>query len=122
MKSKETGIKRILKAFIYSYNGFTATVKSEIAFRQDLIVFILLTPIAILLDISLLQKAILISSLLFILLMELINSAIETTIDRISIEYHELSKKAKDIGSLLVLISFINAIILWSAILYQKFF
>lgn len=122
MKSPYTGVKRILKAFSYSLDGFTAAFKSEAAFRQDLIVFVIFTALALCLDFALWEKALLISSLLLILFAELVNTAVETVVDRISPEYHKLSKKAKDIGSLVVLLSFINAILLWCAFLYPKFF
>lgn len=122
MKSTDTGIRRILKAFIYSRDGFTAAFKSEAALRQDLLVFVVFSLIALFLDLMLWQKALLISSLLFIVIMELVNTAVETVIDRISPDYHELSKKAKDIGSLLVLLSFINAFLLWGAFLYPLLF
>lgn len=122
MKSTDTGIRRILKAFIYSRDGFTAAFKSEAALRQDLLVFVGFSLIALFLDLMLWQKALLISSLLFIVIMELVNTAVETVIDRISPDYHELSKKAKDIGSLLVLLSFINAFLIWGAFLYPLLF
>jgi len=114
-------IMRILRAFIHSRDGFVATYKSEAAFRQDLAVVVVFSVIAVILDITLLHKLILISSLLFILFAELTNTAIETTIDRISEEYHELSKKAKDIGSMLVLLSFINAVLWWGGILFINY-
>lgn len=114
-------IKRILKAFVHSYDGFVAAFKSEAAFRQDLFVFVVFSIVAVILNISLLHKLILITSLLFILFAELTNTAIETAIDRISEEYHELSKKAKDIGSMLVLLSFINAILWWGGILFINY-
>lgn len=122
MKSTDTGIRRILKAFIYSHDGFSAAFKSEAALRQDLLVFVVFSLIALFLDLMLWQKALLISSLLFIVIMELVNTAVETVIDRISPDYHELSKKAKDIGSLLVLLSFINAFLIWGAFLYPLLF
>ena len=122
MKATDTGIKRILKAFIYSRDGFVSAYKSETALRQDVMVFILFSAIALCLDLPIWQKAILISSLLFIIIMELVNTAVEVVIDRISPDYHELSKKAKDIGSMLVLLSFVNALILWGAFLYPLFF
>ena len=121
MKSPYSGFKRILKAFVYSYDGFVATFKSEAAFRQDLLVFVVGTVITLLLPISTLEKGLLISSLVLILLMELANTAVEVIVDRISEDYHELSKKAKDIGSLLVLLSFVNAIIVWIAVLARHF-
>ena len=122
MKATDTGIKRILKAFVYSRDGFLSAFKSEVALRQDLAVFAIFSIVAMCLNLVLWQKAVLISSLLFIVIMELVNTAVEVVIDRISPEYHELSKKAKDIGSLLVLLAFVNAVILWGAFLYPQFF
>ncbi|MCQ2734360.1 MAG: diacylglycerol kinase [Alphaproteobacteria bacterium] len=118
MKATDTGIKRILKAFTYSYDGFKATFKSEAAFRQDIVFVIIMTIIALCFNMPAWQQARLIASLLIVLLAELINTAIETIIDRISEEYHELSKKAKDIGSLLVLISFIYVTLIWTTTIY----
>ncbi len=119
MKSPHTGISRIIHAFIYSYNGFKSTLQSEAAFRQDLAIFIIGTLITLFLPFGVLAKGLMISALILILLMELINTAIETVIDRISPDYHEFSKKAKDIGSLLVLISFLNAFVIWISIFIQ---
>ena len=122
MKSSYTGFMRILKAFSYSFSGFVSAFKSEVAFKQDLVVFIIGTFFAVYLPFSFVEKSFLISTLLLILLMELTNTAIETIVDRISPEYHDLSKKAKDIGSLLVLLSFINAFLIWGTLIYQTFF
>lgn len=113
MKASDTGIKRILKAFTYSYQGFIATFKSEAAFRQDIAVFVIFSIIAFCLPLQLIEQLKLVSALLLILIAELINTAIETVIDRISPDYHELSKKAKDIGSLIVLLAFVYAILQW---------
>lgn len=117
MKSSYTGIKRILMAFTYSWKGLVAVFKTEAAFRQDLAVFILGTFFCFCLPLSGIERAILFFSLLLILLMELVNSAIEVVIDRISPDYHPLSGRAKDIGSLLVLMAFINAIVVWILVL-----
>lgn len=122
MKSPYTGFKRILKAFTYSYDGFSAAFKSEAAFRQDLVVFVLGIVACIFLPASLSLKLLMVFSLFIILLMELANTAIETVIDRIGEEYHPLSKIAKDIGSLLVLIAFVNAAVIWGAVLFNTFF
>lgn len=122
MKSPYKGIKRILKAFTYSYEGFIAVFKSEAAFRQDMAVFILGIGMCLFLPVSLPSKLLMIFSLFLIILMELVNTGLEVVIDRISKEFHPLSKTAKDIGSLLVLISFINAAVIWSAILFNHFF
>lgn len=121
MKSPYKGFRRILNAFLYSGSGFAAAFKTEAAFRQDLAVFILGTATALYLPLSLIERVCLISPLLLILLMELVNTAIEVVVDRISDDFHLLSKKAKDIGSLLVLISFINAILWWGAVLWPLF-
>jgi len=110
-------IKRILNAFKFSFDGFKATFKSEPAFREDLFVFAVFTPIAFVVDVFPFERALLIFALIFILLAECVNTAIEVAIDRISTEIHPLSKKAKDIGSFVVLLSFINAIIMWALIL-----
>ena len=122
MKSPHKNIKRILNAFIYSYDGFKATCKSEAAFRQDLAVFIIGTIAALFLPVGALEKGLLVSSLVMILLMELANTAIEVVIDRVSEDYHELSKKAKDIGSLMVLLAFVNAGIIWIAVLARHLY
>ena len=122
MKTGATGIKRILKAFTYSFDGFIATFKSEAAFRQELFLCAISAIIALILPFSAMQTYSLLFSLLLILMMELINSAIEAVVDRISDEYHELSKKAKDIGSLIVLLAFVNAFAIWGLCLYQLYF
>jgi diacylglycerol kinase (ATP) len=88
----------------------------ESAFRQELTLFILLTPIAILLPISYLEKALLITSLIMVLVVELLNSSVEAAIDRISFEHHDLSKRAKDFGSAAVMLALLIALLLWAAI------
>ncbi len=119
MKSQNKGLKRILHAFIYSYNGFVATFKSEAAFRQDLLFCAFCIGLLFFLPVSGVSLALMVFALLFILLMELANTAIEFIVDRIGLEYHELSKKAKDIGSLLVLLSFVNMFLIWGIILFN---
>lgn len=120
-KRTKKGLPRILNAFKFSYDGFVATFKSEEAFRQDLIICMVLTPIAIFLPITLIEKLFLFSTLFLIVMAELINTAIEMTIDRISEELHPLSKIAKDIGSCIVLVSFMYLILVWTLILYSNF-
>lgn len=119
MKTTKTGITRILYAFKYSYEGFRAAIKSEEAFRQDLLVCIILTPVAFFLPVSILEKLFLLSSLFFVIAAELINTAIEKVVDRISEEIHPLSKVAKDIGSCLVLVSFIHLVMVWTIVLWD---
>ena len=118
MKSQYKGSARILKAFKYSYNGFIAAFKTEAAFRQDLLFCFIAGVILIFMPVHGIELAFMCFSLLLILIMELINSAIEAAIDRVGEGYHSLSKKAKDIGSLLVLLAFINVFLTWGIILY----
>ncbi|MCL2469020.1 MAG: diacylglycerol kinase [Alphaproteobacteria bacterium] len=121
MKSPHKGVGRILKAFVYSASGFKQAFQSEAAFRQDLLFCLVLFVVALLLPLSIVEKLLMIAALFLVLLMELVNTAIEAIIDRISPDYHDLSKKAKDIGSLLVLISFLNVALVWGTILITRF-
>ncbi len=121
MKSQYKGIKRIIFAFKNSYDGFLSAFKSEVAFRQDLFICGILFILVWFLRLLIVERVLLISSLFFVLFAELVNSAVEATIDRISDDWHILSKKAKDIGSLLVFISFINLLFTWFFIC-KKFF
>ena len=116
MKHEYTGIKRILSAFKNSFDGFIYAFKEEEAFRQDLLLCLALLVCSFFLNVSTTEHTLLIFSLIFVLFAELTNSAIEACIDRISAEWHQLSKAAKDIGSLIVLTSFINLICTWSII------
>ena len=94
----------------------------ESAFRQELTLLILLTPIALFLPVSPLEKVLLISALLMVLLVELLNSSVEAAIDRISFEHHDLSKRAKDFGSAAVMLALIIAALLWATICIPLFF
>ena len=88
----------------------------ESAFRQELTLLVLLTPAALLLPITLLEKSLLISSLMMVLVIELLNSSVEAAIDRISFEHHDLSKRAKDFGSAAVMLALFVAALLWAAV------
>lgn len=115
-KIKDKGIARLKEAFGYSVSGFEHCYKHEQAFRMELYTLgLLLFPAYALAD-SLTEFAILISTLLFVLLIEVINSAIEATVDRMGNEYNEFSKIAKDCGSLAVLISISITIVVWTSI------
>ncbi len=118
-KHKCSAIVRILHAFNYSYEGLKATFQSEVAFRQECLLLVITLPFALIIDVNATDKALMIGSILLILLAELINTAIEVIIDRISEEHHPLSRKAKDIGSAIVLVAFINSICIWSIILFN---
>jgi diacylglycerol kinase (ATP) len=115
--AKRTGIIRILYTCVHSFNGLKWMIKNEAAFQQELALFIPLSIWAFALDISLSHSLILVASLLFVLFAELVNTAIEVVIDRISLAHHPLSGLAKDIGSSLVLISMLIATTIWLALL-----
>lgn len=112
------GLSRISSAFKNSAFGLKNTFKNEEAFRQELLVTIILIPLAIYIGEDNIEKIFLITSLILLLLVELINTAIEVIVDRISYAKNELSKLAKDIGSGAVLIAFLNCFIVWFFILF----
>lgn len=113
-----SGISRIIKATGYSCQGLKAAWQNEAAFRQELILFIVATALACWLDISTLERTLLIASVVLVVLIELINSAIEAVVDRIGSEHHELSGRAKDIGSAAVFVSLLLAGFIWLSILF----
>ena len=114
----KTGLKRLINAFGYSIKGFKKSYKNEAAIRQEFILSIILIPIGFLIGETGTQKALLISSIIIIPLVELLNTAIEATVDRISFEHHDLAKLAKDIGSAAVFLAIGNAFITWILILF----
>lgn len=116
---KATGIKRIVNAYGYSVKGIVATVREEAAFRQELILAAVLIPVACLLDVSRIDRVLMIASLLLVLVVELVNSAIESTINRIGTDHHELSGRAKDQGSAAVLIALLIAGVIWISALWS---
>ena len=119
---KKKGIKRLISACHNSWKGFIAAWSHESAFRQELFIFITLGIVALFLPVDLTDKFILIMCMLPVLLVELINSAIEAIIDRISMEEHELSARAKDLGSAAVFISLLIVILVWIFILWKNFY
>ena len=114
----KTGLKRVWNAFFYSLDGFKAAWRHEDAFRQEAILALILTPLAFVLADAALERALMIASVLLVLMVELINSAIEATVDRISLENHQLAKRAKDIGSAAVLIALVNVLVVWGLVLF----
>ena len=121
-KPRKTGLVRIFYAFIYSINGLRAAFKYEAAFRQETILIGIGLVAAFLLPVTLVEKLLLITSLALVLIVELINSAIEAIIDRISTDLHELSGRAKDIGSAAVFVSLTLAAVVWGSVLANLFF
>ncbi len=120
-KSK-SGLKRIASAMGYSIAGFRAAWKHEHAFRQELAVVVPGVVVALLLPLSPVEKLALIAVLLLVLIVELLNSAIEAVVDRVSLERHQLSKNAKDLGSAAVMLAFLLALGTWGAIVAPLFF
>lgn len=110
------GFTRAWHAAKNSWCGLVYAFMEESAFRQELTLLTLLTPVAFFLPIDYLQKVLLISSLVMVLVVELLNSSVEAAIDRISFEHHDLSKRAKDFGSAAVMLALVIAILIWSAI------
>ena len=115
----KTGLRRLINAFGYSIAGTLAAFKHEDAFRQEVILTAILTPVAIYYGETAIDQALMIGSLLLIIIVELLNSSIEAAVDRISVKHHKLAKRAKDIGSAAVFFSLINAAVIWFLILVK---
>jgi len=115
----KVGLRRIWHAFRYSLAGLQAAYQNEDAFRQEVVLAAVLIPIALLLPASLMGKALMIGSVFLVLIVELLNSAVEAAVDRISLENHQLAKRAKDIGSAAVLLSLINLGVIWALMLIR---
>ncbi|MDQ1922613.1 diacylglycerol kinase [Massilia pseudoviolaceinigra] len=120
-KSK-SGFKRILAATSYSIDGFKSAWAHEHAFRQELMVVVVGAIVALVLPVSSFQKLFLIAVLVLVLIVELINSAIEAVVDRVSLERHPLSKNAKDFGSAAVMLAVLIAIASWTVVLFNRFY
>jgi diacylglycerol kinase (ATP) len=120
-KSK-SGLKRITSALGYSIAGLRAAWRREHAFRQELVVVVPGIVLALLLPVSRLEKMALVAVLLLVLIVELLNSAIEAIVDRVSLDQHPLSKNAKDLGSAAVLLACVLAIATWAVVLYPLSF
>ena len=113
----KTGLRRVLNALGYSLAGLVAAFKSEDAFRQESFLALLLVPLALALGQTGVERALMIGAVLLVLVVELLNSALEAATDRISLEHHTLIKRAKDMGSAAVMISLLNAAATWGLVL-----
>ena len=120
-KSKNRGISRLINAFWYSLAGFKAAWKNEEAFRQEIILAILVIPAGLWIGTTATQRALLIGTYFLIPLTELLNSAIEAIVDRMGPERHVLSGRAKDLGSAAVLLIICVVVIVWGFIIYERF-
>ena len=116
-KPGNTGLKRLLCATRYSFAGLSWAWRKESAFRQELLLVIVLAPLAWYLGHSGMERAVMMGALLLVLVVELLNSALEAVVDRFGDGVHELSKAAKDLGSAAVFISLINVVVVWGLVL-----
>ena len=114
----KTGLRRLINAFGYSMEGLSAAYKNEDAFRQELRLALVLIPLAAYLGHNGLERAVMIACVFLVVIVELLNSSVEATVDRISLDHHLLAKRAKDIGSAAVLLSLINLIVVWSLLIF----
>jgi diacylglycerol kinase (ATP) len=112
-----TGANHLIQALGWSISGFGSALKHETAFRQEILLCLVLVPLAFWLGDNGIERAFLIGSLLLVLVVELLNTAVESVVDRVGQEHHPLSGRAKDLGSAAVFISLLNVICVWSLIL-----
>ena len=116
-----SGVVRIRRALLYSFAGLASAFRTESAFRLEVCGAAVLVPIAVALPVTLVQTALLLGALLLVLVVELLNSAVEATVDRISLEEHDLAKRAKDFGSAAVFVSLVSCAVVWGLVLYDMF-
>jgi len=116
--NKPTGIKRVYLASVNSTKAFKWLLANESAFKQEMLILIVLTPLTFWLEVSRLEQLALVLSILFIIFAEVVNTAIEAIVDRIGLEFNPLSGLAKDLGSAAVLISLLIALLTWLVILW----
>ena len=114
----KTGLRRVCNALGYSLAGLAAAYRNEDAFRQEVLLAVILVPLAFYLGDCAITRALMIASVLLVIIVELLNSAIEATVDRISLENHTLAKRAKDIGSAAVLLSLVNLVVVWGLLIF----
>ncbi len=120
-KPANTGLRRIFRAAVYSLQGFAHAWRYEAAFRQELVITVLLIPVALWLGQNTVERVLLIACCLLVLVVELLNSAIEATVDRFGGEHNELSGRAKDLGSAAVLVSLLLVPLIWGGVAWQRF-
>ena len=116
---KATGLRRLVNALSFSLSGLQLAWRDEAAFRQEIILAIVLVPVAFMMPVDLTQRVLLVASVMLVLVVEMINSAIEATVDRISLDIHPLAKRAKDMGSAAVMLTLTNAILTWTMTLWS---
>jgi diacylglycerol kinase (ATP) len=114
----KTGLARVWNALFYSVAGLKAAYRHEDAFRQEVWLALLLIPLSLVLPASGIGHALMVAAVLLVLIVELLNSAIEAAVDRISLDHHRLAKRAKDIGSAAVLLALLNVCAVWMLVLF----
>jgi diacylglycerol kinase (ATP) len=119
MREKAAGFGRLMRATGYSLAGLRSCLRHEAAFRQELALSVVATPIALWLGKSGAERALLIGSILLVLIVELLNTAVEAVVDRVSAESHVLSGRAKDLGSAAVMLALLNALVVWLLVLWR---
>ncbi len=120
-KPGHRGLAHVFKAMLYSFQGLRAALEYEEAFRLELIAAAVMFPLGLWLGSGGVEKALLVGSLIVVLIVELINSAVEAVVDRVSVEHHKLSGRAKDIGSAAVFMALLNVVVTWGLVLYPRF-
>jgi diacylglycerol kinase (ATP) len=113
----KTGLRRLINALGYSVEGFKAAYKHEDAFRQEVFLAIVLIPLAFYLGKTSIEKALMVASVLLVMVVELLNSAVEAAVDHTSTEHHALAKRAKDIGSAAVFFALMIVLVVWGLVL-----
>ncbi len=118
-KESGSGFTRLFNAFGWSMAGLRSAFKHEAAFRQEVLLFLVLAPLAFWLGENGIERGLMLGSLLLVLIVEIINSAIEAVVDRFGPEHHPLAGRAKDMGSAAVFLALLNALLIWAFILFQ---
>jgi diacylglycerol kinase (ATP) len=116
----KTGMQRVINATRYSLEGLAAAARHEDAFRQELILAVVMVPLGLWLGADGVERALLVGSVLMVLVVELLNSAVEATVDRVSLEDHRLAKRAKDFGSAAVMMSLATVGVVWLLVLLPR--
>ena len=120
-KPGNTGITRIIKAFGFSMKGLRAAWQHEAAFRQELMLTVVLTPLAFVISETTMQLALLLLTLFVVLITEILNSAVEAVVDRVSDEQHKLAGRAKDMGSAAVFLSLSMTAVVWGLVIFERY-
>lgn len=121
VRPANTGLRRVVKATGYSFSGLRAAWSHEAAFRQECVLAALLTPAGLWLGEDAVERALLVGSCMLVLIVELLNSAIEAVVDRVGTDHHLLSARAKDLGSAAVFVSLALTVLVWVLIAWQRF-